>query len=105
MHRLFSLNPGKGKAEKNARKKVQFSRNPILPLVTQGLLVYLVDLFDIPVHGELSLKPLCIHVAYHAEYFTLPPWAIVFAKAPGNPGITAGVASVNLIFIIEIQGG
>jgi hypothetical protein len=44
-------------------------------------------------------------IPYHAEYLTLPPRAIVFARAPGNPGVPVGIPSVSLVLIIEIQSG
>ena len=76
-----------------------------MTIVSPGLLADKQDFFKIPVHGKLSFETLRIHVPYHAKDRTLPPRAIVFAKAPGNTGVPVGVASVNLIFIIEMQGG
>jgi hypothetical protein len=73
-------------------------------MLSPGLLAYQADLFDIPVHGKLSPESLRIHVSYHAEYLTLTPRAIVFAKAPCDSGVPVGIPSVNLIFIIEMQG-
>jgi hypothetical protein len=70
-----------------------------------GISGYFADLFLISVLCKLSFETRCFHGANHAKDRTFPPRAVVFPETPGNPGIPVGIPAINLILIIQVQGG
>ena len=52
---------------------------------------------------ELPLQSPGVHISQFAEYFSLFPCSIMFAEAPGYPGISVGISSVEKVLIVEID--
>jgi DNA polymerase III alpha subunit len=65
---------------------------------------FLLDSCKIALHIEYSFQSLVVHIADVAEDRPLGPRPVMLAEAPGNPGITVGVAPVHLIGVVQRQG-
>ncbi len=63
------------------------------------------DRFDIPADIELRFAAVEAHVTDHAEHRPLGPGPVVGAPhAPGDAGVAVGVASVELVAVVERDG-
>ena len=65
----------------------------------------MIDGGEIGRHVELALEPPGVHVAHLAEDRPLGPGAVVQPERPGDIGVGIGIAPVEKVLVVQIQGG